>query len=72
MVDGPDGLTLVEAKSSATPASSLLDGVKRVRPHVQYLRPRCDAAVVYGGEEVQQRAHGPAGSLAARAFGTRV
>ena len=32
--------------------------MKRVRPHVQDLRPRCDAAVVYGGEEVQQRAHG--------------
>ncbi len=58
VVDGPDGLTLVEAKSSATPASSLLDGVKRVRPHLEDLRPRCDAAVVYGGEEVQERAHG--------------
>ena len=55
VVDGPDGLTLVEAKSSATPASSLLDGARRVRPHLEDRRPRCEAAVVYGGEEVQQR-----------------
>ena len=58
VVEEADGLTLVEAKSSATPASTLLDGVRRVRPHIQDLRPRCDAAVVYGGEEVQQRTVG--------------
>ena len=55
VIDEGDALTLVEAKSSATASASLLDGLKRVRPHLQDLRPACDAAVVYGGEELQQR-----------------
>ena len=58
VVDEPDHLTLIEAKSAATPSASLMHGVKRVRPHLQDLRPRCDAAVVYGGEELQQRTAG--------------
>ena len=58
VVEAPDRLTVIEAKSAATPSSSLLDGVKRVRPHLQDLRPRWDAAVVYGGEERQQRTGG--------------
>ena len=58
IVEEPDGLTLIEAKSAATPSSSLFDGVRRVRPHVQEVRPRCDVAVVYGGEKLQQRTHG--------------
>lgn len=55
VVEDPDLLTLIEAKSSATASSSLARGLKRVRPHLQDLRPRCDAAVVYGGDEVQRR-----------------
>ena len=55
VIDERDALTLVEAKSSATASASLMDGLKRVRPHLQDLRPACDAAVVYGGEELQQR-----------------
>ena len=55
VVEEPDHLMLVEAKSAATPSSSLFDGLRRVRPHLQDLRPRCDAAVVYGGEESQRR-----------------
>ena len=58
VVEEPDDLTLIEAKSAATPASSLLAGLERVRPHLQDLRSRCDAAVVYGGEELQQRTPG--------------
>ena len=58
VVEEPDDLTLIEAKSAATPSSSLLAGLKRVRPHLQDLRPRSNAAVVYGGEEVQQRTPG--------------
>ena len=58
VVEEPDDLTLIEAKSAATPASSLLAGLERVRPHLQDLRSRCDAAVVYGGEDVQQRTPG--------------
>jgi hypothetical protein len=58
VVDEPDALTLVEAKSAATPAPSLFDGVRRVRPRLQDLRSGCNTAVVYGGEEPQQRTHG--------------
>ena len=58
VVDEPDVLTIVEAKSAATPKSSLLAGLERGRPRLQDLRPRCEAAVVYGGEELQQRTSG--------------
>ena len=58
VVEEPDALTVIEAKSAATPSSSLFDGVKRVYPHLGDLRPRCDVAVVYGGEELQQRGDG--------------
>ena len=58
IVDEPDVLTMIEAKSGTTPNSSLLAGAKRVRPHLLGLRPRCDLAGVYGGEELQQRSDG--------------
>ena len=58
VVEEPDVLTLIEAKSAATPSSSLLAGLKRVLPHLQDLRSRWDAAVVYGGEDLQQRTPG--------------
>ena len=58
IVEEPDALALIEAKSAATPSSSLFAGVERVHPHLGGLRPRCDVAVVYGGEEFQQRTHG--------------
>ena len=58
VVEESDELTLIEAKSAATPSSKLLAGLKRVRPHLQDLRPRCDAVAVYGGEESQQRTPG--------------
>ncbi|MCY4636022.1 MAG: DUF4143 domain-containing protein [Acidobacteria bacterium] len=58
VVEEPEGLTLIEAKSAVTPSSSLLAGIKRVGPRLQGLSPRCDAVVVYGGEDVQQRTHG--------------
>ena len=55
IVDEPDVLTMIEAKSGTTPNSSLLAGAMRVRPHLLGVRPRCDLAAVYGGEELQQR-----------------
>ena len=58
VVEEPDALTFIEAKSAATPSSSLFDGVSRVSPHLGDLRPRCDVTVVYGGEEFQQRTAG--------------
>ncbi len=58
VVEEPDRLTVIEAKSAATPSSSMLDGLRRVRPYLQELRPRWDAAVVYGGDDLQQRTDG--------------
>lgn len=49
------GLTLVEAKSSQTASPSLFDGARRVRSHLDEPSRPCDAVVVYGGEEAQQR-----------------
>lgn len=58
LVEEAERVTLVEAKSAATPKASLFGGVRRVRPHLQDARPQCVAAVVYGGEESQQRTDG--------------
>ena len=55
VVDEPEGLTLIEAKSATTPSSSLFDGSNRVRGHLVGVRPRSEVVVVYGGDEVQQR-----------------
>ncbi len=57
IIEQPDGLTLLEAKSSATPSKRLFDSVRRVRRHFSD-PPLPDVAVVYGGEEFQQRGDG--------------
>ncbi len=56
IIDEPDILTLIEAKSAATPSSSLSARARRARPALDALRPRCDLAVVYGGSEFRQQA----------------
>ena len=58
LIDQPARITLVEAKSGATPSSSYLDGANRVRRHLGKLPRRCDIAVVYGGDQFQQRTDG--------------
>ena len=55
VIDEPEGLTLIEAKSATTPSSSLFDGSNRVRRHLVGVRPLSEVLVVYGGDEVQQR-----------------
>ena len=55
IVDKPDLLTLIEAKSAATPKSSLLGSPRRVRAILEDIRPRCDLVLVHGGSECQQR-----------------
>lgn len=55
LVDEPEILTLIEAKSGATAGSSLLRVARRIRPGLVSVRPRCDTVVVYGGQEFQQR-----------------
>ena len=58
VIDQPDGLSLVEAKSSTTATSSLFDGIRRVRRHFTDAPSECDASVAYGGDQFQQRAEG--------------
>ncbi len=62
VIDGSDGLTLVEVKAAATPASSLFRGAQRVRRHfADAARPDAtlpEVVVVYGGSELQERSAG--------------
>ena len=58
VIEQPDNVALVEAKSSATASSSLFNGTKRVRQHIGHLFRSCDVAVVYGGDEFQEHADG--------------
>ena len=55
IVQNPIGTTIVEAKSSETPSSSLFDGSKRVRKHLAQSTHRCPVVVVYGGDQPQRR-----------------
>ncbi len=48
-------LTLIEAKSTATPYSSLLNGIHRVRKHFDGSAYECSAVAVYGGNQLQTR-----------------
>ena len=59
VIEHPSGLSLVEAKSAATPSSSLLAGARRVRGHLAELHPDADTICVYGGDDPQERSDGP-------------
>ena len=52
------GPVLVEAKAGTTPSSHLFDGSRRVRNLLANTFPSCQLAVVYGGEEAQNRSVG--------------
>jgi uncharacterized protein len=54
IIDQPDGLTLLEAKSAQTPGPALLEGARRVREVLAAVRP-CRALVAYGGDTPQHR-----------------
>ena len=58
VIEHPSRVTLVEAKSSQTPSSSLFDGARRVRRHLVDSSLPCDVVIAYGGDEYQNRAHG--------------
>ena len=58
VIEHPSSVTLVEAKSSQTPSSSLFDGARRVRRHLVDSSLPCDVVVAYGGDQYQNRAHG--------------
>ena len=58
VIEQPDRITLIEAKSAATAAASFFDGAKRVRRHFSELPRPCDVAVAYGGDQFQERVDG--------------
>ena len=58
IIEQPSRITLVEAKASATPSSTLFRGARRVRRHLARLRRPCSVVVAYGGEQLQQRTDG--------------
>ena len=55
VVDGPEGLTLIEAKSAKTPSSGLFDTIRRVHRNFE---PSSKAVVVYGGDEYRRNTDG--------------
>ena len=57
-IEHPSHLTLIGAKSSQTPSSSLFDGTYRVRRHLVDSSIPWDVVVAYGGDESQERAGG--------------
>jgi hypothetical protein len=58
VIGHPSRLSLVEAKSSATPSSSLLAGARRVQRRLAELHPDAGVVCVYGGDDPQERSDG--------------
>ena len=58
IIEHPLKLSLVEAKSSATPSSDLLAGARRVGTDLAPSHQACETSVVYGGDQSQQRSQG--------------
>jgi predicted AAA+ superfamily ATPase len=55
VVEHADRLELVEAKSAKTASGGSFSQVERVRGHIESPSRECDATVVYGGDEKQDR-----------------
>ena len=58
LIDRADRITLVEAKSAATPSSSFFHGARTVQRHLSTLSRPSEVMVVYGGDELQIRSAG--------------
>jgi len=58
LIDRADRITLVEAKSAATPSSSFFHGARTVQRHLSSLSHPSEVMVVYGGDELQIRSAG--------------
>ena len=58
MIERPQQVTLIEAKSAETASSSLFAGARRVRRHLDDASRECDVVVVYGGDRGQRRTEG--------------
>ncbi len=57
IVEQPERLTLLEAKSAASPSAAFLKTARRVAAHLQDQSP-CDLIAVYGGDQLQSRTEG--------------
>jgi len=58
LIDCPDGITLVEAKSGITPSSSFFRAGRTVQRHMASIPRPFDIMVVYGGDDLQTRSDG--------------
>ena len=58
LIDRPDGITLVEAKSGITPSSSFLRAGRTVQRHMASIPRPSGIVVVYGGDDLQSRSDG--------------
>ena len=58
VIERPQQVTLVEAKSAETASASLFAGARRVRRHLDDASRACDVVVVYGGDRAQRRTDG--------------
>ena len=57
VIEHPERLTLVEAKSAQTASASLFAGANRVRRHLDDPSRPCDVVIAYGGQESQRRSN---------------
>ena len=55
VIENPSGCTLVEAKASQTPSSSLFDRARRVQRHLDGASLASNVVVAYGGADPQSR-----------------
>ncbi len=58
VLDRTTSVALVEAKSAATPSSRYFDAPRLVRRYFAPSRKSCELAVVYGGDQYQERSEG--------------
>ena len=57
VIEHPEGLTLVEAKSSCPPSSSFFNTAQKVAAHLRG-QVACNLAAVYGGDQHLSRSLG--------------
>ena len=55
IIEQSPGAIIVDAKSSATASTSLLDGARRIQKHLANAMDQCPTAVIYGGDQFQSR-----------------
>ena len=58
VIEQPDRVILLEAKSASLPSKNLFAGARRVQRHLREMARSCDMEVVYGGDDLQQRTDG--------------